>query len=215
MVKRTLFLVFMFYAVSSYALDNLRSNFILISNSSNKAVSADYRLPEDDSDSIFYSISKHLKGINPNLSPLFLFYTDDYADSPFTSRILVLDKNILFIYSEDKMLRRLGQSIDCKDSALIPYSNSIENSEAVAAYLGKSNTLVSIVIDKKGYVYSVGRDSSNGFTIETLGLSNAKISKKSKYSVVYIRLPKLIVYKAECFLFFTKKRALLGIKKSS
>lgn len=144
-----------------------------MSNSSNKkGYSGDYRMPVDDFENAFVSISKLLKSKNPNLLPLLLFYTEDCPDARLSSRVLVLDKGKLFIYSEAKKMRLLGNFIDPLDKIIAPFKNSVSTGRLIAAYWNKKDLPTSIIVDDNGFVYSVSKEASHGFSIETLGVSS-------------------------------------------
>ena len=88
--------------------------------------------------------------------------------------MFVLDKNKLYIYSEDKnkKMRLLGDSIDLSNKIIIPFRSSVSKGKLVAAYLRK-DIPTSIIVDDSGYVYSVSKESKNGFSIKTLGVSSS------------------------------------------
>jgi hypothetical protein len=172
MVKRSFFLVF-FQSQVLLGVETSNSNFIVISNSSNIKKHIDYRMPLEDFENTFVNISKLLKDKNPNLSPLLLFYTEDCPDDLISSRVFVLDKNKLFIYSGSKKLRLLGNFIDPADKVLNSFKNSISKGKLVAAYWNKKDLTTSIIVDGNGFVYSVSKNASKGFSIRTLGVSNA------------------------------------------
>jgi hypothetical protein len=176
MVNRSFSLIFFplfFQSQILFGVENLGSNnFIVISNSTNNKVYNDYRMPAEDFENTFVNISKLLKSKNPNLSPLLLFYTEDCRDDQITPRMFILDKNKLFIYSEAKKLRLLGNFIDPSDKIMVSFKNSVSKGKLIAAYWSKKDLPTSIIVDDNGFVYSVSKEASSAFSIKTLGISS-------------------------------------------
>lgn len=180
MVKRSLSLIFFplfFQSQILLGVETSNSNFIVISNSPNIKSYHDYRMPVEDFENTFVKMSNLLKSKNPNLSPLLLFFTEDCPDDRISSRMFVLDKNKLFIYSETKMLRLLGNFIDPADKIMMPFKNSVSKGKLVAAYWSKKDLPTSIIVDDNGFVYSVSKETSKGFSIRTLGVSSSSLPR--------------------------------------
>lgn len=181
MVKRWYFLIFSPLFFQSQILlgeEISNSNFIVISNSSNSKSHNDYRMPTENFENVFANTSKLLKSKNPTLSLLLLFYTEDCPDDQISSRLLVLDKNKLYIYSKEKVISLLGKFIDPSDKIIIPFKNSVSKGKLVAAYWSKKDSPTSIIVDENGFVYSVSKETTNGFSIKTLGVSSALSNQK-------------------------------------
>ncbi len=178
MVKKWSFLIFsplFFQYQILLAEENSNSNFIVISNSSNSKSHNDYRMPSENFENVFANTLKLLKSKNPNLSLLLLFYTEDCPDDQISSRMFVLDKDKLYIYSKERAINLLGKFIDPSDKIIIPFKNSVSKGKLVAAYWGKKHSPTSIIVDESGFVYSVSQETSNGFSIKTLGVSSTAL----------------------------------------
>lgn len=176
MVKPLYCCVIIFYLLKFQVVFGLEnSNFILIRNS-NKKEHVDYRFPSEEDENQFVKIANKLKGINSNFCPLFLFYKEQGTGHQIISNMFVLNKDKIYLYSENKKMNFLGVVIDSTDKILTQLKESVFNGKLVAAYWKKKDLPVSILVDDKGLVYSVSRETSKDISIETIGLTRLQDS---------------------------------------
>ena len=174
MIKPFCCYLIVFYLLKFQSLFGLEnSSFIMISNSPNKKEHADYRIPLDV-DNDFIKISNKIKLINSEYLPLFLFYKETGTNHQICSKMLFTDNSKVYEYSEIKKNIFLGIMIDPSDKILDQLKKSVFKGKLIISYWKKKDIPVSVIVDDKGIVYSVSKESSKDISIETIGLSLLK-----------------------------------------